>query len=108
MCAIIARMAVDKAVRLSHNICDMSTTIQTLDPAASIIERFGGIDTVRGITGASRTRVYRWTQPVERGGTGGIIPIGHIGKLLHYARDNGIEITADEFIPGPAPKEAAE
>ncbi len=68
-----------------------------LEPANTIISRFGGPDAVRDITGASRTRVYRWTLPKEQGGTNGIIPHKHAEKLLSHARENGIEFQADEF-----------
>lgn len=76
-----------------------------LNPAASIITRFGGPDAVREITGASRTRVYRWTQPKGAGGTGGVIPTPHAQKLLKYAKDHGIAVSADEFLAEP--REAA-
>jgi hypothetical protein len=69
-----------------------------LEPANTIIARFGGPDKVREVTGASRTRVYRWTQPKERGGTDGIIPMSHAAKLLNFARENGIDVTGDDLI----------
>ncbi|RWF41613.1 MAG: helix-turn-helix domain-containing protein [Mesorhizobium sp.] len=78
-----------------------------LDPANSIIERFGGQDTVMEITGASRTRVYRWTQPREKGGTDGLIPMPHASKLLQHAKKNGLPVTADDFMPIPTREEAA-
>jgi hypothetical protein len=78
-----------------------------LNPANLIIERFGGIDTVVGITKASRTRVYRWTQPREKGGTGGLIPHPHASVLLQFAKDNGIAVTGDDFLLMPAPQVAA-
>lgn len=70
-----------------------------LDPANRIIERFGGHIVVRSITGASRTRVYRWTRPKSEGGTGGLIPTEHAIKLLRYAKENGIAVSADDFLP---------
>jgi len=70
-----------------------------LEPAASIISRFGGQDRVIAITGASRTRVYRWTQSKDAGGTGGVIPTNHALTLLQYAKDNGVPVTADDFLP---------
>jgi hypothetical protein len=69
-----------------------------LQPAASIIDRFGGAETVQSITGASRTRVYRWTQPKSAGGTGGVIPMQHAVKLLAHAREKNIAVTADDFL----------
>lgn len=75
-----------------------------LEPANSIISRLGGLIVVQTVTGASRTRVYRWTQPKENGGTGGLIPLAHAPKLLEYAKANRIKVSADDFFPK---KEAA-
>lgn len=69
-----------------------------LDPAKSIIDLFDGVDNVMAITGASRTRVYRWTQPKERGGTGGFIPTSRARKLLQHAKANDIAVSADQFL----------
>jgi len=70
----------------------------SLDPAATIIARFGGPHKVQEVTGASRTRVYRWTQPTENGGTDGVIPIKHARKLLNFAKENGIAVTSADLI----------
>ena len=70
-----------------------------LEPASSIISRLGGLSIVQSVTGASRTRVYRWTQPKEKGGTGGIIPLSHAPKLLSYARESGVALSANDFLP---------
>lgn len=72
---------------------------QALEPATRIIENFGGHIVVRSITGVSRTRVYRWTRPKSEGGTGGLIPTDHAIKLLRHAKEHGISITADDFLP---------
>lgn len=72
---------------------------QPLEPANSIIDRFGGQTIVRSITGVSRTRVYRWTRPKSEGGTGGLIPTDHAIKLLRHAKENGIPVTAADFLP---------
>lgn len=72
---------------------------EALEPASSIIARFGGNAAVQSITGVSRTRVYRWTQSREAGGTGGMIPTDSAIKLLRHAREHGVPITADDFLP---------
>lgn len=95
VCAIFAHEALDVIVRLAH-IDEMG---KALEPANSIIDRFGGPDNVREITGASRTRVYRWTQPKSEGGTDGLIPTPQVVKLLSHARSNGMPLTADDFLP---------
>lgn len=76
----------------------MSTQQHALEPANSIIDRFGGPDEVRKITGASRTRVYRWTQPKAAGGTDGVIPSQPARKLLIHARQNDIDVSAEELL----------
>lgn len=73
-----------------------------LEPAASIIDRFGGPEAVQEITGADRTRVYRWTQPKEKGGTDGIIPLKPAQKLWAYAKANRIDIPSDLFLSAGA------
>lgn len=71
-----------------------------MEPAASIIQRLGGNAIVARVTGAHRTRVWKWQQPRGRnGGTGGVIPIEHIRPLLDYAKSIGVDLTADEFLP---------
>jgi hypothetical protein len=72
---------------------------QALEPANSIIARLGGLAVVQSITGASRTRVYRWTQPKDNGGTGGLIPVNHAPKLLSYAKLHGVPLSEKDFIP---------
>jgi hypothetical protein len=69
-----------------------------LDPAKTIIERLGGVDEVAALTGAHRTRVFRWMYPSNRGGTGGVIPQRYFRVLLDHAESNGILMTADEFL----------
>jgi hypothetical protein len=75
---------------------------EALEPARTIIARFGGPDAVRQVTGASRTRIYRWTQPKERGGTDGVIPMPQARKLLQHAKEAGLPVSADDFLPSEA------
>ena len=80
---------------------------QKLIPAAALIERLGGITVVMDAigTGASST-VHRWTYPKARGGTAGLIPQRHIPALMEFARDRGIEVSAEDFIPTPSTEAA--
>ncbi|TWB61662.1 hypothetical protein FBZ98_1011007 [Rhizobium sp. ERR 922] len=80
---------------------------EKLEPAASIIDRFGGPEAVQEITGADRTRVYRWTQSKEKGGTDGFIPLKPAQKLWAYAKANGIEIPGDMFLSAKSGAEVA-
>jgi hypothetical protein len=75
-----------------------------LDPARRVIVAFGdgsltkGVDAIAAITGRSRSRIYRWTYPESRGGTGGIIPIPQARRLLAEARRRKLTLTAADFL----------
>lgn len=73
-----------------------------MEPAQSIIRKLGGPNAVAEITGVHRTRVSNWARPKESGGTGGTIPFKHVPTLLDAAKDKGIELSADEFLPRSA------
>jgi hypothetical protein len=68
-----------------------------MDPAASIIAKFGGHEAVATITGKHVTRVYRWTYPKAKGGTNGVIPHEDARKLLAHAKSAGIELQPADF-----------
>lgn len=76
-----------------------------LDPARSVIAKIG-IDKVAAITGKHVSRVYRWMYSKERGGTGGFIPQSDASAILRHARDNNIELSAEDFF-APAAETAA-
>lgn len=67
---------------------------------------FGGPARVAEITGADLSRVYRWTYPKSRGGTGGRVPERHEAALLAAAAREGIALTAEDFRPTAAPASA--
>lgn len=73
--------------------------------AQSIVEKCGGHQAVAEMTGASVSRVFRWTYPKDRGGTDGIIPARHQRTLLNEATKRGIDLRPEDFF---APREAAE
>jgi hypothetical protein len=70
-----------------------------MDVAKHVIDKCGGFDAVAEMLGCHVSRVYRWTYPPERGGTGGIIPSGRQVKLLKAARARGIELGPADFFP---------
>ena len=84
----------------------MRTKPDRLDPAASIINRFGGVDAVALITNRHVSRVYRWMYPKSSGGTGGVIPQEEAKKLLAHAKDKRIKLSPAEFF-APSKEEAA-
>ncbi|KQO88923.1 hypothetical protein ASF33_20155 [Methylobacterium sp. Leaf92] len=65
--------------------------------AASIIAKCNGHAVVAEICGVHVTRVYRWTYPVEKGGSGGVIPTRHQALLLKGARERGIDLRPEDF-----------
>lgn len=69
-----------------------------LNPASRIIRSLGGHDQVAKATGVSISRVYRWTYPKSRGGTGGLVPQKHHPAILALAQGIGLKFTADEFL----------
>lgn len=74
--------------------------MQRMEPASIIVSRLGGPSVVARVAGVHRTRVSNWMRPKEKGGTGGRIPQDHHRALLEYARELGVELAAEDFIPG--------
>jgi hypothetical protein len=72
-----------------------------LDPAHTIIKRLGGEAIVAEVTGTAYTAPYRWQHPLEKGGTGGLIPQRHHSALLEFARQKGKALRAEDFIRLP-------
>ena len=70
-----------------------------MGPAAAIIEKCGGHAAVAGWLGLDISRVYRWTYPKERGGTGGLIPAQYHQPILRHAIAAGKGLTPDDFFP---------
>lgn len=75
-------------------------TIRAMEPAASIIKSLGGPNAVAEITGVHRTRVSNWKRAKAAGGTGGIIPFRHVQRLLDAAKEKGVRLSVDDFLPG--------
>jgi hypothetical protein len=69
-----------------------------LEPARSIIAKLGGEEKVAAITETAITAPYRWQAPVEKRGTGGTIPQRYHVLLLTFAAENGIPLSADDFL----------
>lgn len=70
-----------------------------MEPASTIVKTLGGPAKVAALVGVHRTRVSNWMRPKEAGGTGGTVPFRHVPKLLNEARDRGIPLSADDFLP---------
>lgn len=70
-----------------------------MEPATTIITMLGGPSKVAKIANVHRTRVSNWKRAKETGGTGGVIPFKHVPALLRAAREMGIDLSADDFLP---------
>lgn len=70
-----------------------------MDPATSIIQKLGGVAKVSRATNTALTAPYRWQYPRDKGGTDGLIPQKHHPALLALAREEGIGLTANDFLP---------
>jgi len=70
-----------------------------MEPATTIIKKLGGPNKVAAIANVHRTRVSNWKRPREAGGTGGLIPFKHVPALLGAARQMGVDLSADDFLP---------
>lgn len=66
-------------------------------PAETVIEICGGHRVVADLCGVDVTRVYRWTYPAAKGGTGGLVPARHQAKLLKEARERDIPLEPSDF-----------
>lgn len=70
-----------------------------MQPAKTIIDKLGGEAVVSRVTQTAFTAPYRWQYPRDKGGTDGLIPQKHHRTLIDYAREQGIDLKAEEFLP---------
>lgn len=68
-----------------------------MNPAASVIQKFGGVRPLARLLNVSPSTVCRWQKP-KPGGTGGMIQAQYHGTLLGLARRKKIALTADELV----------
>ncbi len=59
--------------------------------AAALINQLGR-QAVADACEVDISRVYRWTYPPEKGGTGGRIPAKHFQAVLRLAKQKGIDV----------------
>lgn len=70
-----------------------------MEPAHHIVYALGGPSEVSRITGAHRTRVSNWMRPKNAGGTGGIIPFKYAPVIIAAAKEKGVDLSAESFLP---------
>lgn len=66
-------------------------------PASLIIDKFGGPHALAALLGLHPVSVYRWTYPVAKGGTNGLIPTRHQDRLLMLARRRKLALLPADF-----------
>jgi len=67
--------------------------------ASRIITKFGGVPALARAIGSRPQRIYKWTYPPERGGTGGYIPPAVIPRVKEAAEFLDIALTAEDWAP---------
>lgn len=70
-----------------------------MEPASSIIKKLGGEAVVSQALGTAFTAPYRWQYSKDKGGTDGLIPQKHHPALLALAREQEVELAAEDFLP---------
>jgi hypothetical protein len=70
-----------------------------MEPASSIIEQCGGVDSVAAVCNRNRTNVHRWKYAKEKGGTDGIIPADCQIILMRASAANGWGLKPEDFFP---------
>jgi hypothetical protein len=78
-----------------------------LEPAASIIEKLGGLDAAAEAGRVHKSRASRWRMPQSKGGTGGLIPSKRQPLLLAWAREKGKPLQAEDFFCAAGDDQAA-
>lgn len=75
-----------------------------LSQAERVVARFGGFKVLHDALAAvgqyrSISNLYRWTYPIEIGGTGGLIPGRAMPDVLRAAKWEGILLTPEDLEP---------
>ena len=76
--------------------------MSTLEPAATVLARFGGSGPLAQLLRLDRSTVHRWALPRDRSGSGGLIPARHHQRLLVLAAAEGIPLSAADLVGTPA------
>lgn len=72
-----------------------------LDPAQTVLARFGGAGPLARHLGLDRSAVHRWALPKARGGSGGLIPARHHQRLLALAVSQGVALSPADLVGAP-------
>lgn len=68
-----------------------------LDPARTVIAKFGGVRPTARILQISPSAVSRWMLPRNLKGTNGAIPLKHWQNLINYAKQEKVTLAVSEL-----------
>lgn len=77
----------------------MTEDTPQMSQAARIIAKFGGARRLAALTKKNPSAVYKWDYPVDRGGTGGMVPSSAVKDVKEAAELAGIELTEADWAP---------
>lgn len=67
------------------------------EPAFAIVVLLGGVRSTARLLEISPSAVSRWLAPVNKNGTGGMIPHWHWKSIIRYALKTNIKIKISDF-----------
>lgn len=70
-----------------------------LTPGHRVVAQVGGVDAAAILAGGSTTSVYRWLQPVDKKGGGGLIPMPAQRRMVKNAAAQGLALSFADFAP---------
>jgi hypothetical protein len=73
-----------------------------MEPAQTIIKKFGGPSALADLLGIHRTRVSAWQRSRDSDGTDGRIPQKHHDRLMKLAGEQGFVLRPADFYPRPS------
>lgn len=68
-----------------------------MQPARSVVDRFGGGRTLARVLSINPSTISRWTASAASKGTGGSIPQKYWGRIIVAAQDRGFTLTANDL-----------
>lgn len=79
----------------------METTNSVSPIAGRIIAKLGGVAKTSALTGKAEPTIYKWRQPKEAGGTGGLIPVDAQQVLMAAALRGECSLAPEDFFDLP-------
>jgi hypothetical protein len=80
---------------------DIASAEAFATPAHRVVARLGGVGATAEIAEASPKSVYRWLQPMSKGGGGGLIPLPAQRRMVNNAAHLGQSLSFADFAPQP-------